>query len=208
MIVGISGKIGAGKDAIAARLVERWGFRIVRFSDSLKEEVLERLPTTLAALHAMHTYHNLTGQHAADCRTAAGSPECLRRMVYEVKPRGVRELLQEYGTDVRRKDDPNYWTREWLRRVLGDAPQRQPRTENIVAPDVRFENEAQAVLGVGGELWRIERPGTAAGSHVSETVMDTWASWDRRIPNDGSLEALWAMVDMAMFQAEGEGQAA
>lgn len=173
--IGLSGKIGAGKDAIAERLVSEWGFRIVRFSDPLKEEVLLRLPKTLARLFQF----NYGGYD--------GDPRELRKMVFETKPPGVRELLQEYGTEVRRQDDPDYWVKKWI--------ESAERFDRVVAPDVRFHNEAHAILAASGELWRVERPGTKIGSHPSETVMDSWTHWDDVIQNDSTLEALWAIVD-------------
>lgn len=184
MIVGIRGKIGAGKDAIASRLVERWGFRIVRFADALREELLERLPTTLLMMHDL-----LAGDpvHVCCCRSWP-IEDCLRQMVYKTKPRGVRELLQEYGTDVRRRDEPGYWVRQWAARATTAGP-------HVVAPDVRYPNEAEAVLAAGGVLWCVERPGTAVGAHPSETVMDAWDRWDAVVRNDGTLTDLYAAVD-------------
>jgi hypothetical protein len=182
-VLGLSAKIGGGKDAVAARLVERWGYRIVRFSDALKDEVLERLPRTLEALHEMsgHT-HELSS-----CSYAA-RPECIRDMVRNRKPHGVRELLQEWGTELRRAEDGDYWTRKWKASATG----------LVVAPDVRFQNEAEAVAEAGGLLWRIVRPGTVQGDHESETALDGWRWWDAVIHNDGTLQDLWAKVDALM----------
>jgi hypothetical protein len=186
-VIGLGGKIGAGKDAVAARLVERWGYRIVRFSDALKEEVLERLPGTLAALHEFSGH-----AHELSACSFAARAECIRDMVYNRKPAGVRELLQEYGTQVRRRDSVTYWTDQWAKRaVLGGA---------IVAPDVRFEGEANAILASGGLLWRVERPGTAIGTHESETVMDSFTGWSAIIHNDGTLDGLHAQVDVLMAE--------
>ncbi len=188
MRIGLSGKIGAGKDAVAARLVERWGYQIIRFSDALKEEVLERLPGTLSALHEFSGH-----AHEASSCSRAARPGCIRDMVYNRKPQGVRELLQEYGTQVRRSDSPTYWSEQWTLRVKGAAPL-------IAAPDVRFPNEAEALAQVGGVLWRIVRPGTVKGEHESETLMDGWRWWDAVIQNDGTLEDLWAKVDALMAE--------
>lgn len=179
-VIGISGRATAGKDAIAARLVERWGFTRVSLADALREEVMTRLPRTLRVIHDM-----VCGGHNSD--------DCIRRMLYEVKPRGFRELLQEYGSDVRRHDQPDYWVERWWERSLN--------VDRVVVPDVRFENEAKAVLARGGLLWRVERPGTSEGDHASETMMDGWSRWDAVIRNDGTLADLYERVDGLAAQA-------
>lgn len=176
MIIGISGRMRHGKDVIAQRLLHRWGFAVLPFAASLKEEVFSRLPRTLRFLHGL----------SCDC---PGTPECIRRLIYVTKPPGVRELLQEYGTEVRRQDDMDYWTKLW-RAAAG-------KYARAVAPDARFFNEGQAVKDAGGILWRVVRPGleSASGLHGSETGMDAWPSWDAVLINDGSIEDLWAKVD-------------
>lgn len=58
----------------------------------------------------------------------------------------VRALLQWWGTDLRRAQDPNYWVayaEPKIRRTL--AAQRL-----TVVTDVRFANEAQAIRDLGG----------------------------------------------------------
>jgi hypothetical protein len=183
MIVGISGKATAGKSAVAARLADRWGFAVVSFADALREEVLARFPLLLRAIHDM-----VCGGHNPE--------DCIRRMVYEVKPRGIRELLQEYGSEVRRADQPDYWIERWSEGVLRSVG--AAGFDYVATPDVRFENEARAVLRAGGVLWRIERPNhpeIPGSSHASETVMDAWDRWDEVIRNDGTLADLHAAVD-------------
>jgi hypothetical protein len=197
LVIGISGKLQSGKDAIAARLVERWGFRVVRFADALKEEVLERLPRTLDVIHQIVGH-----EHELQTCSLAQRPECIRDMVYNRKPRGVRELLQEYGTEVRRRDRETYWTDQWKRRA-GDVG-------CVVASDVRFPDEAATIIQAGGLLWRVERPGYSdvpaqqngqQAGHVSETLMDDWPRWDARLRNVGTIEDLHIEVDMLMTTA-------
>lgn len=181
LIIGISGKMRAGKDAIASRLTANWGFTALPFAESLKRELQQRMPRTIRAIHDMQAIH----AHGCDSGDVAA---CIREMVYVTKPPGMRELLQEYGTDVRRADDLNYWAKRWRQELpAGD----------VVVPDVRFPNEARAVLDAGGILWRVERPGTAAtASHVSEMGLDDWPWWHAVIRNDNTLESLYRSVDL------------
>lgn len=181
IVVGIAGKIGAGKDAVAARLVQRWGFTIVRMADALKDEVVARFPLTLRAI-----FHATYGQPWRQPTTAE-----LRHEVRVTKPPIIRELLQEFGTEVRRADDPDYWVKRWA-----EAATIFPR---VVVPDVRFPNEAAAVLAQGGVCWRVTRPGyTVPGAHVSETALDAWDGFRVQLANVGSLEDLGHLVDQAV----------
>jgi len=188
IVVGLAGRIGAGKSAIAERLRDAWGFTVVSFADGLREELLERMPLTLRAIHDM----------TDGCTCYRGDqpypdpglyPECLRRMLYEVKPLGFRELLQEYGSQVRRADDPDYWAKRWYERFMKTLGP-------VVVPDVRFPNEARAIRNMGGLLWHVDRPGYDSGSqHASETALAHWMDWDAEIRNEGTLAELHAKVD-------------
>jgi hypothetical protein len=174
VIIGISGKIGHGKDTIASYLVRTRGFKILRMADPLKSEVLERLPRTL---HAIRDY----------AYPGALKPT-FEQMVFDLKPAGVRELLQEYGTEVRRADDPDYWVDQWK-----DAARKY---QNIVVPDVRFANEAAAIRDSGGELWLVTRPGcNSASTHESETFVDRFYAWNLIMFNSGTVEDLEHLVE-------------
>jgi hypothetical protein len=186
VLIGVSGKLKHGKDAIAARLIERWGFQRLSFADGLREEVMERMPRTLGAVHDMQDIHIGTCDQG-------DRGLCIREMLYVTKPPGFRELLQEYGTDLRRVDDPAWWTKRWMQRAV-------EMRGALVAPDVRFPNEAEAVAALGGVVWRVVRPGIPAGDHESERAMDGYRWNDAVILNDGTLEDLWAKVDALMVE--------
>jgi len=60
----------------------------------------------------------------------------------------------------------------------------------VVIDDVRFANEATMIRELGGELWRIERPGIAySGDHSSEGGLEDITP-DRVIVNDGTIDQL------------------
>lgn len=65
----------------------------------------------------------------------------------------------------------------------------------MVFDDCRFTDEAEFIRRLGGEMWRIERPGTERNTdHASEGGLDEYPLFDRRIVNDGSLLALHTRV--------------
>jgi len=175
ILLGITGLAGAGKDAISDILVEDYGFEILRFSEALKEEILRRMPRTLQAIHYLHWGYGAT-------------PAGLRDLIYRTKPVGVRELLQEYGTEVRRQDDEDYWVRKWTARLAEAGPR-------IVCPDMRFPNEYAAIRARGGYTLRVLRPGTQddPANHASENSLDKYPV-DCQIGNIGSLTDLRGQI--------------
>ena len=104
----------------------------------------------------------------------------------------VRRILQWWGTEYRRSQDPDYWTKAWERKVRDYDLTRI----HILIDDVRFMNELVTIKGLGGLIIKIERPGfAAAGNHASETSLDHYIEWDRVIVNDGSLEEFKIRVE-------------
>lgn len=196
-LIGIGGAIGAGKDVLAEHFVRRHGFERVGFAAVLKDEVARRLRRTLAA-HLCQTYGPMVADGGAvvslatleeslqdPARGALVDAEIRRRLWVDRDP-VTRALLQEYGTEVRRADDPDYWVRAWAARTAG-----LPR---VVAPDVRFPNEASAIRAAGGWLLEVRRPGYERAGHESETA-GAGIAWDLALDNDGTTEALIAKVE-------------
>ena len=178
-VIGVAGRIGAGKDVLANYLNQTRGFQVIRFSEALKREILTRLPRTLKALRDLNGYVNVD----------------LEEVVYNLKPLGVRELLQEYGTEVRRWDDSDYWTRKWTDSVLGAI---KLGAKGIVAPDMRFWNEAMAIKRFhGGVTVHISRPsaeGSGDSLHASETGLKDYL-FDVRFANVGTVEQFHHQIE-------------
>lgn len=187
-IVGIAGAMGSGKDAVAAWLVKHHGFRRVAFADSLKDEVRARFRRTLLRISAYVGPYvdSPIGPDQERHLVQPPSEEARLDWLIREKPPIVRELLQEYGTEVRRGDEPDYWLKAWTARCAGLA--------RVVVPDVRFPNEAAMITARWGRLIRVDRPGSAGGGHSSETSLRAWQRWDAILTNAGSLEDLEASV--------------
>jgi hypothetical protein len=103
-----------------------------------------------------------------------------------------RKLLQWLGTDWGRSIDPSIWINIWKKDVtkaLEDSP-----TSLVVCDDVRFDNEAEAVLALGGMVVKIEATPEVRGhrialvntGHASENgINDKYVT--KVISNNGSL---------------------
>ncbi len=105
----------------------------------------------------------------------------------------VRRILQWWGTEYRRAQDPDYWTKAWGRKISEyDVEQIY-----VLVDDVRFMNELKVIKEHGGLIVKIERPGfDGANNHASETSLDDYADWDGKILNDGTLQEFERKVEI------------
>lgn len=105
----------------------------------------------------------------------------------------VRRLLQWWGTEYRRAEDPDYWTKAWGRKVSEFDVDKM----HVLVDDVRFINELNVIKEHGGLIAKIERPGfDGANNHASETSLDDYDGWDGKILNDGTLEEFEKKVEV------------
>lgn len=93
-----------------------------------------------------------------------------------------RQILQLWGTEYRRRQDPDYWVKRLEEKLHG--------LEKVVIDDVRFPNEVEMIHRLGGRVIRIDRPGPAESTHASEIELDSFDGWDDVIVNDGTLREL------------------
>lgn len=152
-VIGITGRKRHGKDTVARELVLH-GFTVLRFADPLK-----------AMLRAFY------GAHGLDVI------EIERRIEGDLKEvpciylngRTPRYAMQTLGTEWGRDlMDKNLWTDSLKRRAA--------QHEKVAVPDMRFNNEADAIAELGGKRMRVEareRVGiTDQSNHSSETAID------------------------------------
>lgn len=186
VIIGLSGSIGSGKTTMATRLVEVHGFVRVGYADTLKDEVARTLRRPLKAyLRAirpdLRTRDDLGGIEEDRW------DQYIRSALWDHRDEFTRALLQAWGTELRRTENPDYWIGQWEQRVI-----RLPR---VVVDDCRFVNEVEAIRRLGGFLVRIRRPGYQAGGHTSETALAEWQDFDFTLENDGDVADLTAEAD-------------
>lgn len=179
-IIGLAGKMGAGKDTVAS-ILANYGYVRHGFADSLRDEVAEALfnpdfdePECLSSL----------AREAFRCAT---TDEVYRK---PTTPR-MRALLQEWGTEFRRAQREDYWVSIMREKLTG--------VDRACISDVRFADEAALVREMGGKVWIIERPGACDGArseHVSEAIP---FSPDHIIHNTGTIEQLAAEVNRVLL---------
>ena len=83
--------------------------------------------------------------------------------------------MQWWGTEYRRNQTPGYWVNKAAKRILW--LQKSLGARLVVITDVRFEDEANLVRNLGGQIWQIKRPGcdVSTGAHVSEVTGEGFA---------------------------------
>jgi hypothetical protein len=174
-IIGVTGPMGAGKDAVAAALKSAGtGYEIKRFAAALRQVV-----------------SILTGLRVEDTETGEGKATYLPAWGMT-----VGQMLQRLGTDaVRENLHPDAWVLALFSTIGAD--------DRVIISDVRFPNEVQAIRDRGGIIVRVTRPGGATEkdalrhdgrdtAHASETACDElWSTVPHvSILNTGTLEQL------------------
>lgn len=215
VLVGISGKIGSGKSTAAEHLGTAHGFKEYAFARPLK--------TAASALFGVPLVH------FEDRR--------LKETVVQQWGMSPRRMLQWLGTDLIRdnfRDD--FLVARTMMEVDSDAASAldhdPPSSLLVPAPrfrstwhvaqvisDVRFDNEARAILERGGEVWKVERPADDTGTAL-ELELDPGAEGaqqqvhasergispdlvTRTIRNDTSLSDFIMAIDDAVFEYSG-----
>jgi hypothetical protein len=173
-VVGVNGYARTGKDTVAAILVEQYGFQRLAFADKLREAAYELNPIVFMDQGWQSGAVYL--QDVIDEYGWDGYKETLHGPE-------IRRILQRMGTEVGRNIlGENIWVLAVLNNLENNG--------KYVFTDCRFENEAEAVTNLWGQVWRIDRPGVGpANDHISEIGLDDW-NFDVRINNAGSIEDL------------------
>lgn len=173
MIIGLSGYAQSGKDTVAELLCLNYNYHRRAFADPMREALLRLNPVIGSQPLAC-----LVDDYGWD--VAKSNPE-------------VRRLLQVFGTEIGREMfGENFWVDIALAGLNSN--------HRVVVADVRFPNEAQAIIDKGGQVWRVQREGhKPVNLHTSETAMDNWR-FDDLILNHGSLDDLADEVFMLAKQ--------
>lgn len=153
-MLGLSGKAGAGKDFVCDRLIialkGKKKVSRVAFADELRYE-LETILTDGAA----HAY--------------------LPALWEKPYPEPIRWLLQHYGTEYRRAQDPDYWVKKAI-----STAQRHifNGSDLVIFTDVRFGNEAGAIRYQDGLVVEVVADDATRAHRLGGVVLDGHASED------------------------------
>jgi hypothetical protein len=201
-LIGISGKIGSGKDEVFNIIkevmpLENWENQ--KFAKALKviagmllgvsPDRLEDRDFKEGELGEEWWCYDIPGKglFPRNCFTANEDNRIAeQRYLVKLTP---RVILQKLGTEGGRMAiHPNIWVNALFANFDEHC--------DWVVTDVRFLNEVQAIKDRGGIVIRVNRPGhEGTGSHLSETALDGYRGFDYVINNDGTLEDLKKSVE-------------
>lgn len=151
LLIGLTGKAGAGKDITADIIEEQLGKEDV-FRISFAQPIRDMLKAAFPILTDEHFYGKL------------------KEEVIPSLGKSPRQLMQTLGTE---------WGRQcvkdslWVDMALEKAKKAQEEGKHVVITDVRFENESTEVCVAGGHVVEIVRPAYkvtagATATHPSE----------------------------------------
>lgn len=170
-IIGIVGVAGSGKKIVWEHLASHHGFARVAFSAPAKRMLQAGFGLT-------------PDQIEGENREKADPVLCWRN------PRHLtRTLINDWG---RKQIGHGVWCNLWRRDALAlDC--------NVFADDVRYPDEAAVIRELGGEIWKVYRPGLAASDQSSEGHQ-RGITEDRLLANATSIPDLLKSVDMLVEQ--------
>lgn len=242
-IIGISGKIGSGKDTVGhiiqyltadiqykipftimntdETMVDRWDYlgnwKIKKFADKLKECVslilgiprkeLEKEEVKCKVLGEEWMYYttlNFDTDKYEKC-SYLGNQDRYPSIPHATT---VREILQEFGTEVGRQIHPNFWVNVLFSDYKVDSPGSNPMQMNIsdkevtvskipynsnlypnwIITDVRFPNELKAIKDRRGIVIRINRIQTKIVNSKDLTDNLTAKSYFDQHPSETALD--------------------
>jgi len=184
-LIGIAGKARSGKDTVGNHLVEYYNFHRYAFADPIKKACCEMFGITMK-------------DFADDVKEVVNE-------FWKYSPRQMAQLLGTEGGRI--LFDEDIWVKraevEWNNFISGNNELELNTFGKLplgmVITDVRFDNEAEWVRSMGGEVWHIEREGTQkVNNHVSEAGVTAYAG-DYVIANNGTIEELFAYVDQLLI---------
>jgi len=166
-IIGVTGFARSGKDTFykeSAKILSKAKCYRYAFADALKEESDEFLKKNLGI------------------SAFTEDPEDKEL---------IRPFLVTYGTELRRKLNPNCWISKVEDSI---AKNHKPSSKNFIfITDVRFENEAQWVKSIGGVMVKVERAGVGPANqdeHIQSALIEKYIDlrimWPTYKPNSMS----------------------
>jgi len=200
VLVGVSGKIGSGKNYLSEKLtteLERLGYTVSEssFATPLKNDITEIIQYVRKFTDEGVDYFDLFPlvSHQFNIPLAQVNellytmyPELIadRNLTGWSRSVGVRKSLQFFGTEIRRAQDPDYWVKKFI------AYAAEQEIDFLFVTDARFANEMDAVVDTKGvairinlsdEVLKIRREGRDGVTytdeqlnHISETSLDDY----------------------------------
>jgi|LauGreSuBDMM15SN_2_FD.fasta_scaffold14839_4 dephospho-CoA kinase len=210
VLLGLSGKLASGKDSVAEATISALGHPDAThhyYADAMKNEVDQAIAIIVQTPQGDDPSIRVADEQGVPLDQARKVTDWLVKELAEnprvharSRTKGIRDVLQFWGTEIRRAQDPDYWVKKTLRGAIGAAASGR----SVYITDVRFPNEVGYARALGFFVGRIEiTPETQATrlaardalpptpetlAHASERALDDYDGFDAIIDNNGSLD--------------------
>lgn len=190
-VVSFSGKIASGKDTLANALQMNLkkdlnvNFEIISFGYFLKDELKDFIDNLYFDERILSNIFQISIDDIKKCKEILYTEE---NRDIKNKTNNIRKLLQYYGTNIRRKQDKNYWINRLIYYI------KNSKTNNFIITDSRFVNEIESLnifdtfkidlrISKDEQLRRIaNRDSTILSldelNHLSECELDGYKNFD------------------------------
>ena len=225
LLLGFSGKMASGKSTTAKNILanientvstankeniastentenaentasSEGSFKVISFADELRKEV------SLLLSHAREVNSpSKYAQHEIFAQVDKRIAKKLYNFILSDQRNIRRTVMQVWGTDVRRANNENYW----VEKAMDKALLLNSQGINVGIDDVRFENEAAAILENDGILIRLDispveqhrrleeirnkQIDKSTLRHSSEMALDNFPLFSLRVDNSDSVKA-------------------
>lgn len=216
-LIGLTGPARSGKNTVADHLCAHYGYHRMAFSDALYEEVAkaynvcedflrdpsvkddERVELSMTYCRDPQFVNVAVDEIDKKYRAVPAGDLLLMPWREELSP---RQILEWWGTEYRRAQDPDYWVKRLSDRYAEFMGEPDMCGYRVVVDGVRFTNEVAWLREQpGAELWHLKRDVPAVSTH-SSTVLVKWERLDSVIRNDGTIAELEQRVDKMMAHRE------
>lgn len=175
-VIGIHAGLQSGKSTVAKHLTSMYGYVEGSFADPIRKFISEEVLGI-----SLHELERIKDDYLPEWNCSA------------------RHMMQTLGTDWGRyMVSPDIWTNIAERKL-------RPRIDDgglVLFSDVRFENEADLIRSLGGQIWHLKRPlhlrhrSQEAHNHPSENGIEFRPDLgDKLITNEDTLQVLLSKVD-------------
>lgn len=189
MLIGIAGKLKSGKDTTFNVIKElKPEAEKISFAAKLKESAAAVLDIDLESLEYLKNEEKIRYSPLTVGWSGGSLP-------YKAGSFNVRQFLQRYGAEAHRDVfGENFWVDQVIPSDLNHT------NKFLVVTDMRFPNEVDRVIELGGYTVRVNRiTETAHSDHSSEQdIADELIDWE--LDNTGTIEQLKINVKEMMTE--------
>jgi len=205
MLIGISGKMGSGKNEVADMISfllfknPNGTFNQFREAQDIRNNFLDSNDIVKAQLTLpnIHSFADNLKKCVGIC-CGINFNELNKQNVKSSKIPWMnisyRQLLQRFGQGIRTAIDNYFWSESLL--------QNYKDSDFWIISDLRYIEEAESILNRGGYLIRINRKQNSYDNHISETNLDNYDNFNAILDNDGSLAELFEKVKNLLIRAK------